>query len=171
MTATHSKHVPKEEIDSFLASISAPPPGCLNAFGGDDDSFDLEVDCGWVPRRDLDANYEEEAKLVEAVDIDFCAEEEATVCPSAPRRITTKDARARKAAAKEESDAWIAEATAKIAKAAAKKKIAAAAAVAKAKDDDAAKKTIRGATRTVRSARAHVARMNRARQQAKRCSF
>ena len=158
MVTAFSTPVPVEDVYAFLASISAPPCFDLNAYGGEDDSFDLEDE--WTARVDIDLD---STHIVEVIK-----------CPSAPPRVSTGEARARKAAAKVEAEAdltaWIAAASAR--REAFVAKACAAETEEKAKaENDAAKAVV---SRTVRSARAHVVRMKRARARqaaAKRCFF
>ena len=142
-----------------LASISAPP--CFDPNEYEDDTYDLEDE--WTARVDIDLD-SADTLIVEVIK-----------CPSAPPRVSTGEARARKAAAKvaaKEADltVWIAAASAR--REAFVAKACAAETEEKAKaEDDAAKAVV---SRTVRSARAHVLRMKRARARqaaAKRCFF
>ena len=155
MVTAFSTPVPVEDVDAFLASISAPPCFDLNEYGGEDDSFDLEDE--WTARVDIDLD---STHIVEVIK-----------CPSAPPRVSTGEARARKAAEQADMDAWIAAASARR-EAFVAKACEAAETEEKAKaEDDAAKAVV---SRTVRSARAHVLRMKRARARqaaAKRCFF
>ena len=182
-------YVSAAQVDDFLAGIDAPEHGDLNIFGTDEDQYDLEAESGWIARRDISLDgaetetddedfffdseediFDDGAVLdLEPEDLDVevvVAEAEAeAVCPGAPPRLTTAMKREVEAAAVAEAEA-VASRKRSLLPFIARMHVLWAAVEA---DEKAAKETV---SRTVRSSRAHVARMKKARAvKVSRCFF
>ena len=175
-----SGYVSAEQVDFFLAGIDAPEHGDLNIFGTDEDQYDLEAESGWIARRDIsldgaetetddeDFFFDNEEDIFAVLDLeseDLDVEVVVPVCPNAPPRLTTAMKREVEAAAVAEAEA-VASRKRSLLPFIARMHVLWAAVEA---DEKAAKETV---SRTVRSSRAHVARMKKARAvKVSRCFF
>ena len=172
-------YVSAAQVDDFLAGIDAPEHGDLNIFGTDEDQYDLEAESGWIARRDIsldgaetetddeDFFFDSEEDIFAVLDLeskDLDVEVVVPVCPNAPPRLTTAMKREVEAAAVAEAEA-VASRKRSLLPFIARMHVLWAAVEA---DEKAAKETV---SRTVRSSRAHVARMKKARAVKVRCFF
>ena len=174
-------YVSAAQVDDFLAGIDAPEHGDLNIFGTDEDQYDLEAESGWIARRDIsldgaetetddeDFFFDSEEDIFAVLDLeseDLDVEVVVPVCPNAPPRLTTAMKRQVEAAAVAEAEAEAVASRKRSLLPFIKRMHELWAAVEA--DEKAAKETV---SRTVRSARAHVARMKKARGKVSRCFF